>query len=429
MGSEWKRIPLVEVCESIVDCVNKTAPVVDYPTPFRMIRTTNIKEGRLNLVDAKYVERPTFEIWTRRAIPQKDDVLLTREAPLGEVAIIRDEAGIFLGQRIVQFRANKSVLDPRFLYYSFRGQDLQAQIHAHSGSGSTIDHIRVPDCAKFKLALPVLTQQRAIAHILGTLDDKIELNRRMNETLEAMARALFKSWFVDFDPVQAKAEGRDPGLPEHLAELFPDSFVESESGEIPAGWDVRQIYHLAEVIYGAPFKSALFNTRSHGRPLIRIRDLVSHTPQTFTTEVHPRGYLVRAGDLVVGMDGEFKAQLWHGEDAWLNQRVCCFRPTRGVPRAFVHYSIETLLQFFERSKTGTTVIHLGKSDIDTFRLLNPPRAVLEAFGKLAEPLEAELVSKTQSSRTLIALRDTLLPKLISGELRLKDAERFAAEVA
>jgi type I restriction enzyme S subunit len=251
----------------------------------------------------------------------------------------------------------------------------------------------------------------------------------MNETLESIARALFQSWFVDFDPVRAKAEGRDPGLPQPLADLFPDSFEDSELGEIPRGWEVHDVYGLADVVYGAPFKSALFNETGSGKPLIRIRDLATHDPQIFTPEEHSRGYLVAPGDLVVGMDGEFRAHLWRGPEAWLNQRLCCFKPKTGVPRAVVHYSIESLLDFFERSKTGTTVIHLGKSDIDTFRVLVPSAGVLRAFGAAVDPPDARIVATEGQSRTLTALRDTLLPKLISGELRIKDTERIASASA
>ena len=247
----------------------------------------------------------------------------------------------------------------------------------------------------------------------------------MNETLEAMARALFKSWFVDFDPVRAKAEGRDPGLPKP-ADLFPDSFEESELGEIPKGWDVDDVYGISDVVYGAPFKSALFNQARNGRPLIRIRDLSTHDPEVFTTEDPPHGYLVHPGDLIVGMDGEFRAHLWRGPEAWLNQRLCCFKPTPGFPRALVHYSIEGLLNFFEHSKTGTTVIHLGKSDVDTFRVLVPPRPIAARLGTIVDPLDAKIVGTARASRTLGLLRDTLLPKLVSGEVRIKDAERLVA---
>jgi type I restriction enzyme S subunit len=224
---------------------------------------------------------------------------------------------------------------------------------------------------------------------------------------------------VDFDPVRAKALGRRPILPKNLVDLFPDSFQDSELGEIPKGWEVRDIYYIADVIYGAPFKSSFFNETRIGRPLIRIRDLATHDPVVFTIEEHPRGYLAQPGDLVVGMDGEFRAHLWRGPNAWLNQRLCCFRPKAGYPRALVHYSIESLLDFFERSKTGTTVIHLGKNDIDTFRVLVPPRPVVEAFGAAVDPLDMRVVAAARESRFLTKLRDTLLPRFTSGDLRVR----------
>ena len=126
---------------------------------------------------------------------------------------------------------------------------------------------------------------------------------------------------------------------------------------------------------------------------------MTHDPGVFTSEEHPRGYLVQPGDLVVGMDGEFRAHLWHGPDAWLNQRLCCFKPAAGIPQAFVRYGIEDILAFFERSKTGTTVIHLGKSDIDTFQLLRPSDVVLRAFDEISNPLELRILSAALEGTT------------------------------
>jgi type I restriction enzyme S subunit len=278
------------------------------------------------------------------------------------------------------------------------------------------------------VVLPPEPEQRAIAHILGTLDDKIELNRRMNETLEAMARALFKSWFVDFDPVRAKAEGRDTGLPTHLADLFPDSFVDSALGKIPKGWEIRYIYEIADVVYGAPFASSQFNTEGIGEPLIRIRDLADESPGVWTPEVHPNGYKVRPGDIVVGMDGEFRAYLWGGAPAWLNQRVCEFLPKGDYSAAFVRNSIIEPLAHVESTETATTVIHLGKSDIDRFCVVIPTAPVLAAFNQSSQPWYDRIVATKREAQTLAALRDTLLPKLISGEMRVKDSEKFVEKV-
>jgi|CXWL01.1.fsa_nt_gi type I restriction enzyme S subunit len=343
-------------------------------------------------------------------------------------------------------------LDPNrieggFLRYWCRGSEFTTQLAGMKASTDMAPYLSLVDQKRLEITLPPVREQRAIGHILGSLDDKIELNRRMNETLESMARALFKSWFVDFlpvranmearnrkartqtgDPVRAKAEGRDPGLPKTLADLFPDSFEDSELGEIPIGWKIGSIYTAAEVIYGAPFSSTKFNSDGVGKPLIRIRDLVDESPGVFTVEEHPKGYLVKPGDIVVGMDGEFRSYLWGGVDSWLNQRVCVFKPRIGFSSSFVLHSIVGLLAGVEATETATTVIHLGKNDIDRFKIVVPAEPILTAFGQLAEPLFHRIVVSKQESRTLVSLRDTLLPKLISGELRVKDAERIVGLV-
>ena len=194
-----------------------------------MIRTTNIRNGRVNLDGCRYVDQPIFEKWTRRAKLQYGDVVLTREAPIGEVGFVTEPENLFLGQRVMQYRAAPKFLSPRFLLYTFLSPSLQHQFGSHEGSGSVVSHIRVGDCFKFKMSLPPLPVQTEIAETLGALDDRITLLRETNTTLEAIAQALFKSWFVDFDPVRAKQEGREPeGIDADTAALFPDSFEESE---------------------------------------------------------------------------------------------------------------------------------------------------------------------------------------------------------
>ena len=268
-------------------------------------------------------------------------------------------------------------------------------------------------------ALPPLAEQKAIAAILGALDDKIELNRRMNATLEAMARALFQSWFVDFDPVRAKMDGRKSvGVDEVTAALFSDAFQDSELGHIPKGWRIGSIYEISDVIYGAPFASSQFNGNREGNPLIRIRDLADENPGVWTPEVHPKGYTVQPGNIVVGMDGEFRAYLWGGMPAWLNQRVCVFEPKPEFSTSFVRNSIIAPLAEVEATETATTVIHLGKNDIDRFKVVIPPHEIHAAFAKVCQPWYDRIVANKQQSRTLATLRDTLLPKLLSGEIHV-----------
>jgi type I restriction enzyme, S subunit len=182
---------------------------------------------------------------------------------------------------------------------------------------------------------------------------------------------------------------------------------------------VGTVYEHADVIYGAPFASGKFNTDGRGLPLIRIRDLSDHNPEIFTDEEHPKGTRIRAGDIVVGMDGEFRAHVWRGPECWLNQRMCQFKPKRVEDAAFVLYAIEPLLAEVERSEVGTTVIHLGKADMDKFKVVVPPRAVMDAFAKIARPMLDQMVANGIESRRLAATRDALLPVLLSGEVRLR----------
>jgi type I restriction enzyme S subunit len=318
-------------------------------------------------------------------------------------------------------------VDPTFFFYLLRYLKPNFVGIARNKQTTGLGHVTKRDLENIEVAYPDLPEQHAIAHILGTLDDKIDLNRRMNETLEAMVRAIFKSWFVDFDPVHAKAKGGVSGLPKEITDLFPDSFEDSELGEIPAGWHVRSIYDIADVVYGAPFASAQFNTKGIGEPLIRIRSLASENPGIWTPEVHPKGYKLRRGDIVVGMDGEFRAYLWGGIEAWLNQRVCVFLPKKKYSAAFVRNSIIEPLAQVEATETATTVIHLGKSDIDRFSMVVPTAPVLAAFNHLCQPWYDHIVASKRENNILAALCDALLPKLISGNLRLKDANKFVEE--
>ena len=362
------------------------------------------------------------------------DILFARRGvqATGHIGCVRAaEDGFICGTGAIRLRVASASdeIDPDYLSHVLADPSSVEWFKFHA-IGATMPNLNEGIIRSFQLSVPPLPEQRAIAHILGALDDKIELNRRMSETLEAMAQALFKSWFVDFEPVRAKVEGRWqrgqslPGLPAHLYDLFPDRLVDSELGEIPEGWEVTSIYEVADVIYGAPFASVQFNTDGVGTPLIRIRDLARENPGVWTPEVHQKGYKVRPGDIVVGMDGEFRAYLWGGPDAWLNQRLCVFVPKSWGSAAFVRNSIIKPLAEIEATETATTVIHLGKSDIDRFMIVAPTAVVLNAFSQVCQPWYDRIVATKREATILIGLRDALLTKLISGELRVPDTERF-----
>jgi type I restriction enzyme S subunit len=435
--NHWPQVEIQDVCNLIVDCVNKTAPTVDYETPYRMIRTTNIRNGRLDLTECRFVEKEVYEKWTRRATVKAGDVLLTREAPIGEVGYVREDQSIFLGQRIMQYRANPAVLDSRFLLYSFLSPVLRHQFGIHEGSGSVVSHIRVGDCFKFKIPLPPLEDQCAIAHILGTLDGKIELNRRMNATLEAIARAIFKSWFVDFDPVRAKAEGRAPeGLSPEIAALFPDGFEDSELGGIPKGWKAKP---LPEVIEVNPPRSL---RKGEIAPYLDMANVPTNTARANQVSMREfgSGTKFKNGDTLLARitpcleNGKtaYVDFLDENQIGWGSTEFIVLRPKFPLPPEFAYFLArdEGFRTFAIANMSGTSGRQRVPADCFTnYQLVVPTPDTAAAFDRLASGVMAKIKANDEQSRTLAALRDTLLPKLLSGELRIKDAERQVEAVA
>ena len=316
---------------------------------------------------------------------------------------------------------NTSEVETQFLYWLLRGKEYQRRI-VDCSKGTTVRMITKDAVEDFCFLCPPSEIRKEITDLLDAIDNRITLLRETNTALEAIAQAMFKSWFVDFDPVHAKMQGRAPEcMDEATAALFPDSFEESALGAVPTGWNVVNIYEVAKVIYGAPFASKQFKSDPHGKPLVRIRDLKDERPGVYTEEVHPKGYLLQPGDITVGMDGEFRAYVWGGEEAWLNQRVCVFQPVNGANSVFVRLSIAPLLAAVEASETATTVIHLGKNDIDRFKILHPGGLLLKSFVSVTTPIYQRVVRNKQMIQNLAGLRDTLLPRLISGQLSVTQA--------
>ena len=272
-------------------------------------------------------------------------------------------------------------------------------------------------------------EQRAIAHILGALDDKIELNRRMSETLERQARALFKSWFVDFDPVRAKAEGRDPGLPQPLANLFPDSFEDSALGEIPKGWEVKPLDEIARFLNGLALQKYP-PTGERSLPVIKIAQLRAGTTDgadRASADLEP-AYIVQNGDILFSWSGSLECVLWAAGPGALNQHL--FKVTSDkYPKWLCYLGVHHHLEDFRHIAAGkaTTMGHIQRHHLSDAKLATPSQALLRAIDAVFAPIVESIWRRAVESRTLAALRDALLPKLISGELRVKDAKRFVAE--
>ena len=304
---------------------------------------------------------------------------------------------------VLCLRANENV-DSRFLYYLLTQQSFFDYVMSGT-KGCKMPRGDKQQIMQWHIHLPSLVEQKKIAGVLSTLDAKIQLNRRINDNLEQQAQALYKSWFVDFEP-------------------FKDSdFVESDLGLIPKGWSTGSIYKYVNVIYGAPYKSTLFNENKEGYPLIRIRDLKTFSPQFYTTEVLPQTEYIKSGDVVAGMDAEFIPCLWQGETGVLNQRCCKFvGKDKEINNLFVLHLVKPELEYVQSYKTGTTVSHLGKADIDRFIVILPDEAIVHQFSKICRPLLDEQNKCAIEIRRLTNLRDALLPKLMSGELKINNLD-------
>ena len=332
-----------------------------------------------------------------------------------------------LGKVMIKDRRS---LNARYLYYVMCSTEYRHEVLA-SATGTTVKHTSPERIKRFRFHLPSPPEQRAIAHVLGTLDDKIELNRRMNETLEAMARALFKSWFVDFDPVRAKMEGRDTGLPKRIADLFPDRLVGSELGDIPEGWEVKPLFEIADFLNGLALQKYPANDPTCSLPVIKIAELRSGiTGKTDRASRNiPSKYVVKDGDFLFSWSGSLLAKFWADGEGALNQHL--FKVTsKRYPLWFVAEWIHVHLDDFRdiAAFKATTMGHIQRNHLQTAMTICPSDNTTMTLGAVIEPLVESTTQNHLQSRTLVKLRDVLLSKLVSGEIRIRDAKK-AVETA
>ena len=318
----------------------------------------------------------------------KNTVLFSSRAPIGYVAIAANDVCTNQGFKSVIPNENTN---PLFLYYLLKYNKDKIE---GMGSGTTFKEVSGNTMKNIVVSVPTDKKvQERISSILGSIDDKIEENERINNNLQEQMEALHRSWFIDYAPF---------------------------GGAKPSNWIKSDIYSITNIIYGAPFASKLFNTEGLGKPIIRIRDLKEQTFVTYTTEIHPKGHLIQPGDIVVGMDGEFRPYIWGNSEAWLNQRVCIFESKLPSDKAFMLYTIKPLLNVIEQTQVATTVIHIGKKDYDAFEIVLPDRKTLDQFGEITTPMLERIVNNSIENKKLAKLRDALLPQLMSGEIDVSD---------
>lgn len=419
LPQDWAHASLEECLEALIDYRGKSPLKTSFGVP--LVTAKVVKGGRIETGNTEYISASEYATWMRRGIPRSGDVLLTSEAPLGEVAQLTD-ATVALAQRLFTLRGASGRLDNTFLKFFLMSSFAQSQLQARA-TGTTVLGIRQSELRRVVVTLPPFAEQKRIALILGSLDDKIELNRRTSETLEAMARALFKSWFVDFDPVRAKSEGRKPaGMDAETAKLFPDGFHTSPRGSIPVGWRLGVLRDIAHGFNSGrvPLSAREREQRVGTYPYYGAASVVGHVDGYLFDGVH---ILVGEDGSVVTADGSPVLQYVWGK-FWVNNHAHVLKGTCGV-------SDEHLLLLLRSVDvrpyvTGAAQPKLNQGNLFQIPVCRAPESVCRAFGNTISPLYARLRVAAEESATLAELRDTLLPKLMSGELRIKDAEKIAS---
>lgn len=348
---------------------------------------------------------------------RNEDTLFARITPClenGKIAyvdILEDNEVAFGSTEFIVLRKKENITDSKYIYYLSLSSGVKDNAIKSMVGSSGRQRVQNDVFKNISINLPPLEEQKSIADTLSAIDDKIELNNKINENLEAQAQAIFKHWFVDFE------------FPDENGNPYKSSsgeMVESEESMIPKGWEVIRLVEKVNIKYGAPFKSREFNEDKVGYPLIRIRDLKTFSPQQYTDEDHPNREFIETGDVLAGMDGEFMPNIWLGKTGVLNQRVCKFESLPGVnyDNYYIYLLIKPHLQYIESYKTGTTVIHLGKRDLESINIINPNENILKRFVKISNILWKKMIKTAKENMALEQLRDTLLPKLMSGEIRI-----------
>ena len=396
--------------------------------PVRVIRGTDfehVRRGDLTTVPTRYLRTDYI---AKKALKPRDILIETaggsKDRPTGRTLLIHGrilETGStpFICASFARFlRVDGTRVDPEYLYwflqYLYRIGEMERHQIQHTGI-ARFQFTRFAN--EVEIPLPPASEQRAMAHILGTLDDKIELNHRMNETLEAMAQALFKSWIVDFEPVRAKMAGRDTRLPQHFADLFPGKLIGSVLGAIPQGWEVTTLGAIAEVTSGK--RPNLRIPTASGEARVPVWG--GNGPMAFTSKA-----LLHGPALITGRVGTLGSVFRVTRPCWPSDNTLIVKSAhiQSLELLFLHMQRID----FESLNRGSTQPLVSQTDLKAVRFVYPSMNVLSRLGPILATLYARMDANDDETLQLAAVRDALLPKLISGELRVKEGEKFVGRI-
>ncbi|WP_431265776.1 restriction endonuclease subunit S [Roseateles chitinivorans] len=415
MSSEWPSLTLRQAGVALIDCDHRTPAAAKEGYPY--IAIPQLKNGRISLDGVRRISQPDYLEWTRKLKPQAHDVIVVRRCNSGQSAHVPEGLACAIGQNLVVLRADGKVVRPEFLRWLVSGPDWWDQVGKFINVGAVFDSLRCKDIPNFELRIPPLNTQREIAATLRAIDDRITLLRETNATLEAIAQALFKSWFVDFDPVRAKRDGRAPeGMDEATAARFPDSFEDSELGKVPRGWSYCSLKEVTRIFDSIriPLSGADREKRRGQYPYYGAAALMDHVDDFLFDGV----YLLTGEDGSVADANGFPITQYVWGKFWVNNHAHVMQGANGVSTEHLMLALkQTNIQPYI---TGAVQAKLSQSNMWRIQFLQSSSEVTAAFSSRIAPLFASFRHNADRAQTLSSLRDTLLPRLISGQLRLPE---------
>ena len=417
--TDWPTVALSEVVELTLSSVDKKSKADEHPV--LLCNYTDVYKNDFIRADMDFMSATAKEREIGRCSLVKGDVIITKDSEahddIGVPALVRDSIpNLLCGYHLAILRS-KPKIDGIYLFYALKTREVQQQFHAYA-NGVTRFGLRKADIGLVELPLPPLEEQRAIARVLSALDDKIELNRRMSETLEEIARALFKSWFVDFDPVRAKAKGQPSGLPPDLDALFPAAFKVSELGEIPEDWEVKTLGDAFRITMGQSPPGKTYNQDGEGMPFYQGRtDFGYRFPGRRVYCTAPTRF-AEHGDSLVSVRAPVGDVNMAIEPCCVGRGVASVRHLSGS-RSYTYYSMQSLRDTFKRFEAeGTVFGAIGKKDFHSTRWVSPPDRLITQFDESCSMIDNQIETSEVSTALLVAQRDSLLPRLLFGNLRI-----------
>ena len=447
MAAEWPEIRLGDLVARGALAISDGYRVRNEelgPEGIPFVRGGDIGNGWINTNTIDHI-RTELAARVEAKLARPGDVAFITKGTVGRAGrLLPGQPPVVFAPQVAYWRVLKpDVLDSSFLFYLIRSHAFQAALDGVKTHGSMVaDYVSISQQLEFSFQIPDIKSQNAIGRMLAALDDRIELNRRQDQTLESIARALFRAWFVDFDPVRAKADRRDPCLPRPFADLFPDSFEDSDLGQVPRGWGTHRLGDLLALDKGLSYKGE-FLTDS-GTPMVNLGcflgrgGFANEAIRKYSGEyqsrhvIAPRALVLANTDItqkreVIGSPALLPPQ-GHSNEFIFTHHVFAARFHKGKEswKLFVYFLLlqDTFRQRAAGFATGTTVLALPRDAVLNLSCPAVPPALIHAFETAALPLLEREWMNLEASRTLAQLRDTLLPPLISGELRTKDAERI-----